>query len=103
MTKIPEVPIASQYVSTPFSEGCAETNYVESKPYNPVNPDHYKVGGLEVIDILKKKLTPEEFRGFCKGVILQYILRSDYKNGIEDLKKTQWYLKELIKFEESHK
>ena len=28
------------------------------------NPQHYKVGGYEAIDVIRAKLTPEEFRGY---------------------------------------
>lgn len=45
-------------------------------------------------------LTREEFKGFCKGLITKYLIRADYKNGVEDLKKAEWYLKYLIKEEE---
>lgn len=62
-------------------------------------PQHYKQGGLEVKTILKKKLTKEEFAGFCKGNILKYIFRARYKNGKEDLQKAQVYLKWLIEEE----
>lgn len=64
----------------------------------PINPEHYKTGGLEVIKILKIKMTKEEFKGFCKGLIIKYMLRADTKNGVEDYKKAQWYLKCLIKY-----
>lgn len=60
------------------------------------SPAHYKAGGLEVVDIWRKKLTHEEFCGACKANILKYVLRSDLKNGVEDLEKAQVYLKWLI-------
>lgn len=61
-----------------------------------INPAHYRRGGLEVIDILEKKLTPEEFKGMCKGFAIKYILRADDKNGLEDYKKAQWYINKLV-------
>lgn len=61
-----------------------------------ISPDHYKVGGLEVVDIWRAKLTPEEFKGACKANILKYVLRGDYKNGAEDYKKALVYLNWLI-------
>lgn len=64
----------------------------------PVNPDHYKKGGLEVIDILAAKLTAEEFKGFCKGNIIKYVTRANYKNGVEDIKKARTYCDFLIEF-----
>lgn len=60
-----------------------------------INPNHYKEGGIEVIDILKAKLTPEEFQGFLKGNIVKYTLRARLKNGEEDIKKAEWYAKFL--------
>jgi hypothetical protein len=62
-----------------------------------INPKHYRQGKIEVIKIMEDQLSNEEFKGFCKGLILKYILRADYKNGIEDYEKAQWYLKHLIK------
>lgn len=56
------------------------------------NPNHYKVGGMEVIDILKAKLTPEQFKGFLVGNALKYLFRCDHKNGQEDLDKALWYV-----------
>ena len=70
---------------------------------NNIEPEHYKTGGLEVIDIMKLKLTKQEFKGFCKGLIIKYILRADNKNKIEDYKKAQWYLNYLIKTMEEQK
>ena len=70
---------------------------MEIKKNNPVTrPSHYTSGGLEVKIILKKKLTPEEFKGFCKGNVLKYVLRAEYKNGVEDYKKAMQYLKWII-------
>lgn len=61
------------------------------------NPPHYTSGGMEVIDILKAKLTPEEFKGFCKGNALKYLFRGELKGKeLEDYEKAQWYLNRLI-------
>lgn len=59
---------------------------------NPnVNPAHYKAGGMEVIDILRAKLTPYEFAGYLKGNVIKYTLRANLKGGKEDLEKAAWY------------
>lgn len=34
---------------------------------------------------------------FCEGNVVKYVTRWKYKNGIEDLKKAQWYLQKIIK------
>jgi len=60
-------------------------------------PPHYKVGGIETIDYLQAKLSPEAFRGFLHGNTLKYLSRSDHKgNATEDFKKAQWYLNKLV-------
>ena len=57
------------------------------------DPDHYKVGGIESIDVIRAKLSPEEFRGFCKGNAMKYIHRAGHKgSAVEDAKKAQVYL-----------
>ena len=63
---------------------------------NVKHPAHYTQGGLEVVDIWRAKLSPEEFRGACKANILKYVMRSDHKNGLEDLEKAKVYLEWLI-------
>jgi len=56
-----------------------------------INPQHYKQGNIEVIDfILDQKFS------YLEGNIIKYVSRYKYKNGLEDLKKAQWYLERLI-------
>lgn len=63
-----------------------------------MNNEYYDVGGITVIDYIKAKLTPEEYKGFLKGNIIKYVSRSEYKeNEFDDLKKAQDYLVWLIK------
>ena len=61
-----------------------------------INPDHYKVGGIETFNILRAKLSPTQLAGFCKGNVLKYITRADHKDKVDDLKKAKWYLDKLI-------
>lgn len=61
-----------------------------------INPDHYTSGGIETIDYINAKMTPAQFEGFLLGNIIKYTSRYQYKNGLEDLKKAEWYLKKLI-------
>lgn len=63
---------------------------------NVNSPDHYTAGGIETIDIIKAKLTPEEFAGYCKGNVIKYVTRANLKGGLEDLKKAGVYLDWLI-------
>lgn len=61
-----------------------------------INPSHYKAGGIETIEYMKAKMPAAEFRGYLLGNVLKYTSRAHLKNGIEDLKKAQWYLNRLI-------
>lgn len=62
---------------------------------NVNSPPHYCVGGLEVIDVLEKKLTPEQFEGYLMGSALAYVFRAPYKHGSECAAKAAWYSKRL--------
>jgi hypothetical protein len=59
-------------------------------------PDHYTSGGIETIDFIQAKMTPEQFRGYLIGNVVKYISRFQHKNGEQDLKKARWYLERLI-------
>lgn len=60
------------------------------------HPKHYTTGKFEVIDIIKDKLTAEQFEGYLVGNVMKYIMRYRHKNGVEDLEKAVWYLSKLI-------
>lgn len=88
-----------------YKEGqyyCMPKKKTLSQAINDVvnSPSHYTQGELEVIDILKDKMTKEEFEGFLKGNILKYTFRENIKNGTEDMKKAAWYTAKLIEFRE---
>jgi hypothetical protein len=55
-----------------------------------INPDHYKRGDIEVIDFIL-----DQNFNYLEGNIIKYISRYKDKNGLEDLKKAQWYLNRL--------
>ncbi len=63
---------------------------------DPVNhPTHYTEhpSGIECIQIT-------EHMNFCMGNALKYIWRHSLKNGLEDLKKAQWYIaREIARLE----
>lgn len=67
------------------------------KPDNINHPEHYCYGGIETIEYIKAKLSPEEYAGYLKGSVIKYLSRAGHKdNVIQDLKKAQWYLNRLI-------
>lgn len=60
------------------------------------HPPHYTQGGIECLDAIQAALTPEEFRGFCKGNVLRYTWREQHKGQRESLEKARFYLSRLI-------
>lgn len=65
-----------------------------------INPDHYKTGGIEVIEYMAAKMSKEQFEGYLLGNIIKYTSRFQHKNGLEDLRKAEWYLTKLIEISE---
>ncbi len=57
------------------------------------HPPHYCAGEIECIQAIRAALTPEEFRGFCKGNALAYLWRERHKGGDVDLRKAEWYIR----------
>lgn len=72
-----------------------EEDYVkrkQSKDWDVVElPKHYNShpSGVECIEIT-------EHMNFCLGNAMKYLWRSDHKNGLEDLKKSIWYIQREI-------
>tara|TARA_R110002012_G_scaffold40831_2_gene112238 strand:+ start:4604 stop:4837 length:234 start_codon:yes stop_codon:yes gene_type:complete len=74
--------------------------------YDPVSkPMHYALSGIECIDYIKERLTPEEFKGYCHGNLIKYQHRHNYKGKpIEDMEKAQYYLVKMLEsMREMHK
>ena len=61
------------------------------------NPEHYNQGQVECIDAIKAMLSIEEFIGYLRGNSMKYRWRFRYKNGLEDLRKAEWYENRLLK------
>lgn len=85
----------------------AETMYrppAATWPYAPqqqdsdaINPEHYKVGGIEAIDYMRAKSTQEEFTGYLRLSALKYLSRAGHKDdALQDYKKAHWFMSRLI-------
>ena len=61
---------------------------------NVNRPPHYNQAGIECITAIQAA-TGDGFEYYLQGNIMKYLWRYRYKNGIEDLKKAQWYLNKL--------
>ena len=58
---------------------------------DPISPQHYQQGNIQVIDFI----TDQQF-DWLEGNIVKYISRYKTKNGVEDLKKAEFYIRRLI-------
>lgn len=62
------------------------------------HPDHYQTkSGLETIQVIEAFTDGlEGIEAVCTANVIKYICRWKKKNGLQDLKKAQWYLTYLI-------
>ena len=71
------------------------TYWIDKSSIDMVNsPPHYTKGGIETIDYIKAKLSPEEYRGYLRGNLLKYASRMGAK-GEDDAGKAAWYAQRL--------
>ena len=64
------------------------------------HPSHYETGKFECIEVMEEALGRDVVKGFCIGNAFKYLYRAKRKNGLEDLKKAQWYLNRVISMED---
>lgn len=63
------------------------------------HPLHYCNGGMECIDEMLTVFGRVAVRHFCLLNVWKYRKRALYKNGEEDMKKADWYMKKLVELE----
>jgi hypothetical protein len=84
---------------TPVIKDCLTTepnsSEIPNSSSDPINPSHYKQGGIECIEAIKAA-TGDGFIGYVWGNVLKYLWRWPKKGGVDDLKKARWYLDRLI-------
>lgn len=65
---------------------------------------YYDAGGIEVFDVIKAKLTPEQFKGYLLGNSIKYALRANFKGTKErDIEKLANYSGWLNEIKAEHK
>jgi hypothetical protein len=61
------------------------------------HPPHYKHGDIECIQAIKAALGDDGFRAYCKGNVIKYLWRAEYKgNPDQDYGKADWYMRRLL-------
>jgi len=61
------------------------------------SPEHYTQGNIECIDAIAEVVKHlDGMEAMCTGNAIKYLWRWRHKNGVEDLKKAQWYIQRMI-------
>ncbi len=67
---------------------------------NVNHPTHYATGQYECIDAMIETQSIEATKSFCVCNAFKYLWRHNGKNGLEDIKKSKWYLDKYIELAE---
>lgn len=72
---------------------CEQKNYTRQATV----PSYYISDGIMTIDIIKAFTSDlQGIEAVCAANVIKYICRWNHKNGLEDLRKAEWYLNYLI-------
>lgn len=64
---------------------------------NVNSPSHYTQAGIECIDAITAAVSGKTgIEAVCVANVIKYLWRYELKNGVEDVKKAQWYLNRLV-------
>ena len=77
----------------------------EPIPHKTLDPKsgHYDAGGIETIEILKAKLTKEQYKGYLLGNIIKYSTRANFKDQFNrDIEKINVYSDQLKQLNEEN-
>lgn len=65
------------------------------------HPSHYcQEGSMECIDEMEAVFGIEAVKTFCLMNVWKYRKRALYKNGEEDMQKSNWYMNKLVELAE---
>lgn len=60
-------------------------------------PPHYTQGGIECIDAIKSAITGKPpYEAWLVGQVIKYLWRYNFKNGVQDVEKAQFYVNRLL-------
>lgn len=69
-----------------FFQGIESFNNIGIEMSKDIKSNYYDEGGIEVLDIIKAKLTTEQYKGYLLGNALKYQCRLNFK-GCSDAEK----------------
>ena len=95
-----EIPVLSSELNS--NPGSVTAGVIETKKDN-INPNHYKFGDMEAMPFIDAVTEFGEFQPVETPHVkdaIKYLIRYPRKNGLEDLKKAQWFINHLIEVRE---
>lgn len=61
---------------------------------------HYFVGGVEVLEVMRAKMTRAQYEGFLLGNVIKYALRYNWAGeSVRDMEKCLHYCELLLKWQ----
>ena len=82
---------------TRCNEWTQTINQPDFKPDMVCHPTHYNQGKVECIDAMASAtFNKRGIEAICVSNIIKYLWRYEAKNGLEDVKKAQFYLNRLV-------
>jgi hypothetical protein len=75
-----------------FEYGNSENNKI--LPMSPINPEHYRTGSIEVIDMMILCFGKDNVKTFCEINAFKYRMRAGKKENssiMEDINKAIWF------------
>ena len=97
---VPENELQSSYKDDPMLEQAVEDAIEDTEKMivdNVNAPAHYVTGKYECIEVMEEVYGTEAVKDFCLCNAFKYLYRTNRKNGVEDLKKAQWYINRYLK------
>lgn len=80
-----------------YFRGLVQMDFADDKEDMVNSPSHYTQGSIECIDAIAQVVKDlQGMEAMCTGNAIKYLWRWKHKNGVEDLKKAQWYLQRMI-------
>lgn len=98
--KIEQVRQAVKVKSGSDSDHAADAmsyGFMGIKQDNVNHPSHYTKGKVECINAIESATVGKTgIDAVCVANVIKYLWRYEEKNGVEDIKKAEWYLQKLI-------
>jgi hypothetical protein len=80
-----------------YFRGLIQMDFADDKEDMVNSPSHYTQGSIECIDAIAQVVKDlQGMEAMCTGNAIKYLWRWKHKNGVEDIKKAQWYLQRMI-------